>query len=55
MCGCDWHEHYGVKIDTLDNPGWAFEIDLADYPTTPPSFEPITEGSDDKTFMNCWI
>lgn len=24
----DWEHSYGVKIDTLDNPGWTIEIDL---------------------------
>lgn len=24
----DWHEDHGIKIDTLDNPGWSFKIDL---------------------------
>jgi len=25
----DWEHQYGVKIDTLDNPGWRIVIDLA--------------------------
>jgi hypothetical protein len=25
----DWEHAYGIKIDTLDNPGWAVVIDLA--------------------------
>jgi hypothetical protein len=24
----DWEHQYGIKIETLDNPGWALEIDL---------------------------
>jgi hypothetical protein len=27
-CNNDWEHSYGVKIDTLDNPGWRIEIDL---------------------------
>lgn len=27
-CNNDWEHSYGVKIDTLDNPGWTIEIDL---------------------------
>lgn len=27
-CVNDWHEDYGVKIGTLDNPGWFMKIDL---------------------------
>lgn len=27
-CNDDWEHSYGVKIDTLDNPGWTIKIDL---------------------------
>ncbi|MBR7083773.1 MAG: immunity 53 family protein [Oscillospiraceae bacterium] len=27
-CDGDWEHLYGVKIDTLDNPGWMVSIDL---------------------------
>lgn len=27
-CNNDWEHSYGVKIETLDNPGWTIEIDL---------------------------
>lgn len=29
-CNGDWEHQYGVKINTLDNPGWEVVIDLAD-------------------------
>ncbi|WP_411850317.1 immunity 53 family protein [Stenotrophomonas sp. LGBM10] len=29
-CDEDWEHSYGIKIDTLDNPGWILAIDLAD-------------------------
>ncbi len=28
QCDGEWEHQYGVKIETLDNPGWAVEIDL---------------------------
>lgn len=31
-CDDEWEHQYGVKIDTLDNPGWAVVIDLVDTP-----------------------
>ena len=27
-CNEDWEHQFGVKIDTLVNPGWRVEIDL---------------------------
>lgn len=29
-CNGDWEHTYGVKIETLDNPGWSVIIDLND-------------------------
>ena len=29
-CDGDWEHSYGVRIDTLDNPGWSINIDLVD-------------------------
>ena len=28
QCNGDWEHQYGVKIDSLDNPGWTVQIDL---------------------------
>jgi hypothetical protein len=32
QCDDDWEHTYGVRVDTLDNPGWSVRIDLADTP-----------------------
>jgi hypothetical protein len=29
-CDGDWEHSWGVKIDTLDNPGWTISINLND-------------------------
>ena len=29
-CDGDWEHTWGVKIDTLDNPGWSLTVDLFD-------------------------
>jgi hypothetical protein len=29
-CNDEWEHNYGVKIDTIDNPGWSISIDLAE-------------------------
>jgi len=31
-CNGEWEHSYGVKISTLDNPGWHVEIELAGTP-----------------------
>jgi hypothetical protein len=30
QCNDDWEHSYGVKIETLDNPGWLVTVDLTD-------------------------
>ena len=29
-CNSDWEHNFGIKIETLDNPGWYIEVDLED-------------------------
>jgi len=29
-CNGLWEHQWGIKIDTLDNPGWTLEIDLSE-------------------------
>lgn len=40
QCNDDWEHQYGVKIDTLDNPGWSVRIDLF---ATPLQAKPFSE------------
>ncbi|BDD05509.1 immunity 53 family protein [Aureibacter tunicatorum] len=32
QCDGDWEHYHGVKIETIDNPGWAITIDLNETP-----------------------
>jgi hypothetical protein len=31
-CDGDWEHSYGMKVETLDNPGWLVTVDLEDTP-----------------------
>lgn len=44
QCDNDWEHSYGVKIDTLDNPGWSLKINLTDTEMLGRSFEPVEQG-----------
>jgi len=44
QCDSDWEHSYGVKIDTLDNPGWTIKIDLTDTQMQALSFERVEHG-----------
>lgn len=32
QCNGDWEHQHGVRIGTLDNPGWSLDVDLVDTP-----------------------
>jgi hypothetical protein len=58
LCNDSWEHEHGVKIDTLDNPGWSFEFDLRDTVFEDYSFQKITvvEGyEEDNNWVHCWF
>jgi len=32
-CDNDWEHYYGIKIETIDNPGWSIIIDIKNFPS----------------------
>ena len=41
QCDGEWEHGYGVRIDTLDNPGWSLVIDLKGTAQMGRTFEPV--------------
>lgn len=54
-CNGDWEHMYGVKIDTLDNPGWKIEINIIDTSVEEKYFESIKNYIDDENWINCMV
>ena len=56
QCNGDWEHQYGVKIGTLDNPGWSVTIDpIATGLETLP-FEVVEDRYDDEVeWLRCWV
>jgi len=52
---CDgyWEHIYGIKIDTLDNPGWIVQIDLSDTPLEHEEFDKIQYYMSDEEWIIC--
>lgn len=48
QCDEDWEHQYGVKIDTLDNPGWSLTVDLKDTLLEGRTFTPVFENIADE-------
>jgi hypothetical protein len=52
QCDRDWEQEYGIKIETLGNPGWDITIDVSETPLERVSIEnPTIENSDDDWYF----
>lgn len=54
-CDGDWEHMYGVKIDTVDNPGWYVTIDLADTEMENKVFSKIIIDNSDDDWIICFV
>ena len=52
-CNGDWEHCYGVRINTVDNPGWWVEIDIEDTSLREKEFETIRKNINDDNWMIC--
>ena len=57
QCNGDWEHSYGIKIDTLDNPGWLLSIDLADTDLLDKAFQSTHRGDSehDVDWLHCKV
>ncbi len=46
QCNGDWEHNYGIKIETVDNPGWLVTIDLLGTNLETKSFTEISHNVD---------
>lgn len=54
-CNGDWEHSYGVEIETLDNPGWALHIDLADTPLLGRQFTFLKLDRSENDWVDCRV
>ena len=57
QCNGDWEHSYGVKLETLDNPGWFLEIDLIQTELEGRTMPELSEGCDSEHWAveEVWI
>jgi hypothetical protein len=55
QCNDDWEHHFGVSIDTLDNPGWTVSIDLNHTDLEHRAFQAIESHRSDQDWIKCWV
>ena len=54
-CNGDWEHSYGVRINTLDNPGWGVKIDLVETSLLDVPFSAIEIDLDHEVhWLRCW-
>jgi hypothetical protein len=55
QCNGDWEHQYGVKIDTLENPGWTVPIDLKGTTASGATMQPYNRDHSGDDWVICRI
>jgi hypothetical protein len=55
QANADWEHRFGVRIVTLDNPGWIVEIDLNQTSLEGKNFEKIERDSGEDDWITCRV
>ena len=53
QCDGVWEHAHGIKIDTLDNPGWTVQVDLEGIQSPPREVQEFKEDDGDDNWMHC--
>lgn len=54
QCNGEWEHGSGIKIETLDNPGWSVEIDLKGTKLEQALLDKITNERSSQDWIICW-
>ena len=54
-CNGDWEHGHGVRIDTLDNPGWSVTIDLDETDIEGRSFQEVKRLGSKSAWIHCQV
>lgn len=55
QCDGDWEHENGIKITTIDNPGWSVSIDLFDTNLEGKEFDTIKEDRSENDWFICFV
>ncbi|MCK7627472.1 immunity 53 family protein [Streptomyces sp. RS10V-4] len=53
QCDGEWEHEYGIRIETLDNPGWSVEIDLDETALSGVTLD-RTEVAEGASWLQAW-
>lgn len=51
----DWEHRHGIRISTLDNPGWSVTVDLRDTGLEDRPFETVNAERGERDWVYCWV
>ena len=54
-CDGDWEHGHGIKLQTLDNPGWRLKIYLIDTELESRPFQRLEAERDENDWFHCWV
>jgi hypothetical protein len=54
-CDGEWEHGFGVKIETLDNPGWSVKIDVEATELASTPFEPAKTPVSETNWVHCRV
>jgi hypothetical protein len=55
QCNGDWEHCYGIKIETLDNPGWSISIPLEETSASGVTMPPHEQDRGDDDWVSCKV
>jgi hypothetical protein len=55
QCDGDWEHDWGVRIGTLDNPGWDVQINVAGTPLEGVPFPAVEDLGPEDDWIHCWV
>lgn len=53
-CNGDWGHEYGIKISTIDNPGWLIQVNLSETDISGRVMEPCTWEPEHGRWVRSW-
>jgi Immunity protein 53 len=55
MCNGDWEHTNGIKLETVDNPGWMLTIEIRDTPLYGRPFQIVAERVSESDWLHCAV
>ena len=55
QCDGDWEHQFGIKVETLDNPGWSIQISIQETELQNKEFQNISIERIENDWFHCFV